>query len=210
MSNIAIHNRTGQSVGEMPLRDDLFSITPNKAVLHEKIVAQLANRRRGTAATKTRAFVSGGGAKPWRQKGTGRARVGSNRSPLWVGGAVIFGPQPRSYKQSFNKKKTLVALRSALATRMQEGAIIVLDKLELAEIKTKQIAELLKIFKVDGSALFTMVNADPKIEKSIRNLANTKLITVNNINVFDLIKYDTLIFSKDALEQIQSRLGQPV
>ncbi|MDI6783871.1 MAG: 50S ribosomal protein L4 [bacterium] len=193
----------------MSLREDIFAIPPNKKLLHEKVVAQLANRRRGTAATKTRAFVSGGGAKPWRQKGTGRARVGSNRSPLWVGGAVIFGPQPRSYKQSFNKKKTQAALKSAFATRMQDGAIIVLDKLELAEIKTKQIAELLKTFKVNGSALFTTVNADPKVEKSIRNLANTKLITTNNINVLDLLKYDTLIFSKDAFEEIQKRFGAP-
>lgn len=209
MSNIIIHNLSGESVGEMQLRDDIFTIRPNNAVLHEKVLAQLANRRRGTASTKTRAFVRGGGAKPWRQKGTGRARVGSNRSPLWVGGAVLFGPQPRSYRQSFNKTKTKLAIKSALSAKAKENAIIVLEKLEFSEIKTKQIAQLFKTLKVNNSVLFITANADIKIAKSISNLRDTKLIMDNNINVIDILKYDTLIFTRAALEKIQNQLGQP-
>jgi large subunit ribosomal protein L4 len=209
MSNITIHNISGQAVGEMPLNDEIFTLRPNTAVLHEKVLAQLANRRSGTASTKTRAFVRGGGAKPWKQKGTGRARVGSNRSPLWVGGAVIFGPLPRSYRQSFNKTKTVLALKSALSARAKDNAIIVLDNLEFPEIKTKHVTELLKALKVDGSALFITVTADEKTEKSIRNLRGIKLMIINNINVIDLLKYDTLIFTRAALEKIQIQLGQP-
>ncbi|MFB3897203.1 MAG: 50S ribosomal protein L4 [bacterium] len=207
MSNITIHNISGQAVGEIALRDEIFAIRPNTAVLHEKVVAQLANRRSGTASTKTRAFVSGGGTKPWRQKGTGRARVGSNRSPLWVGGAVLFGPLPRSYRQSFNKTKTELALKSALATRAQDKAIIVLNNLDFPEIKTKQVTELFKALKIDGSVLFITDKAEEKAEKSVRNLRDTKLIQVNNINVFDLLKYNTLIFTQAALEKIQVQLG---
>jgi large subunit ribosomal protein L4 len=209
MSNITIHNISGQSVGEMPLPEDIFGLRPNNAILHEKVLAQLANRRNGNASTKTRAFVSGGGAKPWRQKGTGRARVGSNRSPLWVGGAIIFGPQPRSYRQSFNKAKTQLALKSALSARAKDNAIIVLENLEFSEIKTRQVLQLLNTLKVNGSALFVTNKADEKAEKSIRNLPEVKLIMVNNINVVDLLKYDTLIFTQAALEKIQMQLGQP-
>jgi large subunit ribosomal protein L4 len=209
MSNITIHNISGQAVGEIALKDEIFAIRPNTAVLHEKVLAQLANRRSGTASTKTRAFVRGGGAKPWRQKGTGRARVGSNRSPLWVGGAVLFGPLPRSYRQSFNKTKTELALKSALATRAKDKAIMVLDNLDFPEIKTKQVLALLKTLKVDGSVLFITDKVDEKTEKSVRNLRGTKLINVNNINVIDLLKYDTLIFGQAALEKIQVQLGKP-
>lgn len=207
MSNITIHNISGQAVGEMVLKDDIFTIRPNTAVLHEKVLAQLANRRSGTASTKTRAFVRGGGIKPWRQKGTGRARVGSNRSPLWVGGAVIFGPLPRSYRQSFNKTKTELALKSALSTRVKDNAIIVLDNLAFPGIKTKQVSELLKTLKVDGSVLFIADKVDEKTEKSVRNLRDIKLIMVNTINVIDLLKYDTLIFTQAALEKVQVQLG---
>lgn len=207
MSNITIHNISGQSVGEIALKDEIFAIRPNNAVLHEKVVAQLANRRSGTASTKTRAFVSGGGTKPWRQKGTGRARVGSNRSPLWVGGAVLFGPLPRSYRKSFNKIKTELAIKSALASRAQDKAIVVLDNLDFPEIKTKQVSELLKTLKIAGSVLFVTDKANEKSEKSVRNLRDTKMIRVNNINVIDLLRYDTVIFTQAAIERIQEQLG---
>ncbi|MCX7919472.1 MAG: 50S ribosomal protein L4 [bacterium] len=207
MNTIPIHTITGEITGEMVLQDELFNAEPNPAVIHEKLVAQLANRRQGTAATKNRALVSGGGAKPWRQKGTGRARAGSNRSPLWVGGGVVFGPQPRSYKQAINKKKTKLALRSVLAIRFREGAILVLERFELPEIKTKQIVSLFKNLNLTGSILVIIEQPNEPLMKSIRNIANTKLLTIQNINVFDLLKYNRIIFTKAALETIQSQLA---
>ena len=206
MAKITLHNMAGTTAGELELKDSVFSVESNNAVVQEMVVAQLANRRRGTASTKRRDEVRGGGAKPWRQKGTGRARVGSNRSPLWVGGGSIFGPKPRKYTQKTTKKKTQLALCSALSDRLKEGKIVVLDKLQVEEIKTKPMVELLQ--KLDGlnGTLLVLEKADEKIEKSTRNLPEVKVCTTENINVYDILRFSKIIFDKSAILKIEKSL----
>lgn len=207
MISVPLKNMQGEQINEIRLAESVFGAKLNTAVLHEVVTAQLSNRRVGTACTKTRGEVSGGGRKPWPQKGTGRARVGSIRSPLWVGGGVVFGPKPRSYKKKVNAKKIKIALRSALSQKVEERKLTVLDKLELPEIKTKAIVALLDRLALKGTTLFILNSVDEKVIKSARNLPQVKVIFPNNLNVYDLLYYDNLIITKDALDRIQSMLS---
>jgi large subunit ribosomal protein L4 len=186
------------------LKEEIFGVKTRPHLLHAAIVMQLANRRAGTAATKSKGFVRGGGKKPWRQKGTGRARAGSIRSPLWVGGGTIFGPQPRDYSYRMPKKARREALLSALSLKYQDGKIVVVDKLELAEAKTKLMVRALADLNV-SSALIVIAQSDEKIERSARNLPKVKVLRVEGLNVYDLVRYEHLILTEDALKRIEEK-----
>jgi len=188
------------------LKEEIFGVKTRPHLLHQTIVMQLANRRSGTAATKSKGFVSGGGKKPWRQKGTGRARAGSIRSPIWVGGGTIFGPQPRDYSYRMPRKARREALLSALSLKNRDGKIIVVDKLEFEEAKTKLMVKALADLKVE-SALIVIAQSDDKIERAGRNLAKIKVLRVEGLNVYDLVRYDHLIFTEGALKLLQERLA---
>lgn len=188
------------------LKDEIFGVRARPHLLHATIVMQLANRRGGNAATKSKGFVKGGGKKPWRQKGTGRARAGSIRSPLWVGGGTIFGPQPRDYAYRMPKKARREALLSALSLKHHDGKIVVVDKLELAEAKTKLMVRALADLQV-SSALIVIAHSDEKIERSARNLPKIKVLRVEGLNVYDLIRYEHLILTEAALKLIEERLA---
>ncbi len=188
------------------LKEEIFGVKTRPHLLHQTIVMQLANRRSGTAATKSKGFVSGGGKKPWRQKGTGRARAGSNRSPIWVGGGTIFGPQPRDYGYRMPRKARREALLSALSLKNRDGKIIVVDKFELEEAKTKLMVKTLADLKVE-SALIVIARSDDKVERAGRNLAKVKVLRVEGLNVYDLVRYDHLIFTEEALKVLQERLA---
>ncbi len=188
------------------LKEEIFGVKTRPHLLHQTIVMQLATRRSGTAATKSKGFVSGGGKKPWRQKGTGRARAGSNRSPIWVGGGTIFGPQPRDYAYRMPRKARREALLSALSSKNRDGRIIVVDKLEFEEAKTKLMVKALADLKVE-SALVVIAQSDDKIERAGRNLAKVKVLRVEGLNVYDLLRYDHLIFTEEALKLLQERLA---
>ena len=188
------------------LKEEIFGVKTRPHLLHQTVVMQLANRRSGTAATKSKGFVSGGGKKPWRQKGTGRARAGSIRSPIWVGGGTIFGPQPRDYSYRMPRKARREALLSALSLKNRDGKIIVVDKLEFEEAKTKLMVKALADLKVE-SALIVIAQSDDKIERAGRNLAKVKVLRVEGLNVYDLVRYDHLIFTEGALKLLQERLA---
>jgi len=204
---VPLYNMEGQTIGEVELRDDIFGITPHVPVMHQALVRQLANARLGTHKTKTRGEVSGGGRKPWRQKGTGRARQGSIRAPQWRGGGTVFGPRPRSYRQKMPKKMRHLAYKSALSVKAKEGQIIVLDKLEMPEPKTKAMAALLGALAVDSSALILLPGRNENVEKSARNLPGVKTLRAQYLNVRDLLGYDYLVMPLGALEVIESILG---
>jgi large subunit ribosomal protein L4 len=188
------------------LKEEIFGVKSRPHLLHQTVVMQLANRRAGTAATKSKGFVSGGGKKPWRQKGTGRARAGSIRSPIWVGGGTVFGPQPRDYSYRLPRKARREALLSALSLKNHDGKILVLDKLELEEAKTKLMVKALAELKVE-SALIVIAQADDKIERAARNLPKIKVLRVEGLNVYDLVRYDHLIFTEAALKLLEERLA---
>ncbi len=188
------------------LKDEIFGVKPRSHLLHQTIVMQLANRRAGSAATKTKGFVSGGGKKPWRQKGTGRARAGSIRSPIWVGGGTTFGPAPRDYSYRMPRKARKEALLCALSLKNRDGKIIVVDKLELEEPKTKIMVKALAELKV-GSALIVIAQRNEKIERSARNLPAVKVLRVEGLNVYDLLRYEYLILIEDALKLLEKRLA---
>ena len=202
MANVAVLNMTGAQVGTIELNDAIFGIEANEHVMHLAVVNYLANQRQGTQSTKTRAEVRGGGRKPYRQKGTGRARQGSIRSPQWVGGGVVFAPKPRDYSFKLNKKVKRLALQSALSTKVAEGKIIVLDELTLAEVKTKEMAKVLENIKC-GNALIVMDGSNENVILSARNIPEVKTASVSTINVYDLLKYNTLVVTKEAVEKIQ-------
>ena len=204
---VPLYNMEGQTIGEVELRDDIFGITPHVPVMHQALVRQLANARLGTHKTKTRGEVSGGGRKPWRQKGTGRARQGSIRAPQWRGGGTVFGPRPRSYRQKMPKKMRHLAYKSALSVKAKEGQVIVLDKLEMPEPKTKAMAALLGALAVDSSALILLPERNENVEKSARNLPGVKTLRAQYLNVRDLLGYDYLVMPLGALEVIESILG---
>ncbi|GEA14396.1 50S ribosomal protein L4 [Moorella sp. E308F] len=206
MPRVAVYNIQGQQVGEMDLDERIFGGEVNEAVLHQAVVMQLASRRRGTAATRTWAEVSGGGRKPWRQKGTGRARAGSIRSPLWRGGAVIFGPQPRDYGFKLPKKVRRLALRSALASKVREGNIIVLDELKLARPRTKDMVAVLRALHVEDKALVVTAGKEPNVELSARNLPGVTCLTSAGLNVYDLLAHDKLVITKEAISLIEESL----
>jgi large subunit ribosomal protein L4 len=187
------------------LKEEIFGIKTRPHLLHQFVVMQLNNRRAGTAATKSKGFVRGGGKKPWRQKGTGRARAGSTRSPLWVGGGTIFGPQPRDYSFRMPRKARKEALLSALSLKNRDGKIIVVDKLQLEEAKTKLMAKALAELRVT-SALIVISQPDTTIERSSRNIPTVKVLRVEGLNVYDLVRYEHLILTESALKLLQERL----
>lgn len=203
MPKVDVYNMDGQKVGDMILSDDIFGIEINPVAMHAAVVNILANARQGTQSTKTRAEVRGGGRKPWRQKGTGRARHGSIRSPQWVGGGVALGPKPRSYKYTLPKKVRRLALKSALSSKVLENDIVVLDDLKLDAIKTKQMVKVLNNLKVDSSALIVLPAVDEKVIKSSRNICGVKTALVNTINTYDILKYKKFIATREAIAKIE-------
>ena len=202
MANVAVLNMAGAQVGTIELNDAIFGIEANEHVMHLAVVQYLANQRQGTQSAKTRAEVRGGGRKPWRQKGTGRARQGSIRSPQWTGGGVVFAPKPRDYSFKLNKKFKRVALKSALTTKAVENKIIVLDELTLEAVKTKEMAKVLTNINA-GKALIVMDGSNKNVMLSARNIPEVKTAAVNTINVYDLLKYNTLVVTKEAVAKIE-------
>jgi large subunit ribosomal protein L4 len=202
MPKVTVYNMNAEQVGELELDERLFGAPVRPDLMHQVVVGQMAAKRSGTHKTKTRAEVAGGGRKPWRQKGTGRARQGSTRSPQWKGGGVVFGPQPRDYSIRVNKKVRRAALYSALTTKVDEGKIIVLDTLELPEFKTKQVAGLLAKFNV-AQALIVDAAKQETAYRSAKNLQNVKYTQANFINVYDLLKHSHLVLTKDAVAKVQ-------
>lgn len=202
MAKVAVYDMNGKACGEMELSDNIFGVEVNTHVMHEVVVAQLANRRQGTQSTKTRAEVRGGGKKPYRQKGTGRARQGSIRSPQWVGGGVVFAPKPRDYSKKVNKKARRVALKSALTSKVQEEKFIVLDQLSLDQIKTKDMQKVLDAFKLE-KALIVLNGENQNVVLSARNIPGVKTTPAELINVYDILKYETFFTTKDAVAKIE-------
>ncbi|CCJ33310.1 MULTISPECIES: 50S ribosomal protein L4 [Caloramator] len=202
MPKVDLFNMNAEKVGEIELSDAVFGAPINKEAMHQVVVNILANRRQGTQSALTRAEVSGGGKKPWRQKGTGRARHGSIRSPQWRHGGIVFAPKPRDYSYTLPKKLKRVALKSALSSKVAENQIIVLDKLTLDAPKTKTIAEMLKKFNANKT-LIVVKESDEVIYKSVRNIENAHVIPVNNLNVYDILKYDKFIVTQDAARLIE-------
>ena len=202
MADVKVYNMSGAEVGTMSLNDDIFGIDVNEHAMHLAVVQYLANQRQGTQSAKTRAEVRGGGRKPWRQKGTGRARQGSIRSPQWTGGGVVFAPKPRDYSFKLNKKFKRLALKSALTTKAAEAKIIVLDELTLTEVKTKEMAKVLTNINA-GKALIVMDGSNKNVMLSARNIPEVKTAAVNTINVYDLLKYNTLVVTKEAVAKIE-------
>jgi large subunit ribosomal protein L4 len=202
MPNIKVVDMTGKEIGETSLSNELFAAPINKAVLHAAVRAYLMNQRQGTQSTLTRSEVSGGGKKPWRQKGTGRARQGSTRAAQWIKGGIIFAPKPRSYRYTLNKKLRRLALKSALSSKAAAEEILVLDALALDEIKTSKVAAMLKALKIDTTALIVTAESDEKVVKSARNIAGVCTATVGTINVYDILRYNKFIITKDALAKV--------
>ena len=203
MSTISVFDMAGNQVSETELNDAVFGITPNEGVMHAMVVNYLANQRQGTQSTLTRTEVSGGGRKPWRQKGTGHARQGSTRAPQWVHGGVALGPKPRDYRYALNKKVRRLAMKSALSTKVLDNNMIVLDALELDTFKTKTIVEMLKALNVEGKALIVTAEADTKVIKSAANIPGIKTAAVNTLNVYDILNADQFIVTKAAVEMLQ-------
>ena len=203
MPKVDVYDIKGKKVSDVELADSVFGIEPNEAVVHSVLVNYLANQRQGTQSTKTRAEVRGGGKKPWRQKGTGRARQGSIRAPQWIKGGIALGPKPRSYKYTVNKKEKRLAIKSVLSSKVIEKELTVVDKLELKEIKTKSMVKALTALKVEGKTLIIVPEKNTNVVMSARNIEGVKTITANNINVFDLLKYNNLILSVDTVKKLE-------
>lgn len=204
---VPLYTLSGKRKKEVELPDHIFAAPVNEAVMHQALVRQLANARLGTHKTKTRGEVRGGGAKPWRQKGTGRARQGSRRAPQWPGGGTVFGPQPRSYRQKMPKKMRHLALKGGLTVKAQEGRILVLDGLEMEEPKTKEMLTILENLKVEDSALILLPERNTNVERSARNIRGVKTLRANYLNLRDLLSHDWLIMPLGALEVIEGVLG---
>ena len=202
MANVSVYNIEGKEVGTIDLNDAVFGVEVNEHLVHMAVVSQLANNRQGTQKAKTRSEVSGGGRKPWRQKGTGHARQGSTRSPQWTGGGVVFAPTPRDYSVKMNKKEKQLAMKSVLTSKVNESKFIVLDELKLAEIKTKQIKAVLDNLKVE-KALIVTKEKDDVVVKSANNLPKVATTALNNINVYDILKYDTVVVTSEAVAAIE-------
>ena len=202
MANVSVFNMEGKEVGTIELNDAVFGVEVNEHLVHMAVVQQLANNRQGTQKAKTRSEVSGGGRKPWRQKGTGHARQGSTRAPQWTGGGVVFAPVPRDYSFKLNKKEKRAALKSALTSRVLENKLIVVDELKFDEIKTKKFAAVMDNLKVN-KALVVIADNDEKVVMSARNIPTVKTAQVGTINVYDILKGDTLILTKDAVAKIE-------
>ena len=202
MAKVAVYKMDGTETGEIELKDSIFNAEVKPAVMHEAVVSYLANRRQGTQSAKTRAEVRGGGRKPYRQKGTGRARQGSIRSPQWVGGGVVFAPKPRDYALKMNKKARRAAIRSALTTRVQESKLLVLEDIALAEVKTKEMQKVLNQFDLK-KALILLTESDTNAVLSARNIPDVKTLPAEQVNVYDVLKYENLVASKAAIEKIE-------
>ena len=202
MANVSVYNMEGNEVGKMDLNDAVFGVEVNENLVHMAVVAQLANNRQGTQKAKTRSEVSGGGRKPWRQKGTGHARQGSTRAPQWTGGGIVFAPTPRDYTIRLNKKEKRAALKSALTSRVLENKFIVVDELKLDEIKTKKFQNVLNNLKVNKALVVVDENSD-NVVKSAKNIQSVKTAYVNTINVYDILKYNTVVATKAAVANIE-------
>ncbi len=203
MPQVKVYDMGGKEVGTMDLNDNFFGLEVNESLLHQAVVLQLASERQGTHATKTRGFVRGGGKKPWRQKGTGRARAGSRRSPVWVGGGTVFGPHPRKYGFSMPRKQRRLALKCALSDKVKSGDFLVLDKLEFDAPKTKRAVQLLNDFSVQSKSLFVTLESAENVEKSVRNIPGMKAVGATGINVYDILNHDKLFITKDAVARVE-------
>ena len=203
MPKVDVLDMKGKKVSDIELADSVFGIEPNEAIVHSVLVNYLANQRQGTQSTKTRAEVSGGGKKPWRQKGTGRARQGSIRAPQWIKGGIALGPKPRSYKHTVNKKEKRLAIKSVLSSKVLEKELTVVDKLEVKEIKTKTMVKALADMKVEGKTLIILPENNKNVLMSSRNIEGVKTIVANNINIFDLLKYTNLILPVDTVKKLE-------
>ena len=202
MANVSVYNIEGKEVGSIELNDAVFGVEVNEHLVHMAVVNQLANNRQGTQSAKTRSEVSGGGRKPWRQKGTGHARQGSTRSPQWTGGGVVFAPKPRDYSFKMNKKEKRIALLSALSSKVADNKIVVLDAFNLDEVKTKKFAEVMSNLKVD-KALVVIEGENKNLVLSGRNIPTVKVSATNEINTYDVLKYETLVVTKAAVEKLE-------
>lgn len=203
MPKVAVYNVSGEQVSEIELKDSIFGIEVNEHVLYEVVKNQLANKRQGTQSAKTRAEVRGGGRKPWRQKGTGRARHGSIRSPLWVGGGVVFAPKPRDYRYTLPRKVRRLAMKSALTSKVNSNELIVLDELNLETPKTKEMVSILKNLKVEKKALIVIADKNEAVIRSAKNIPGVETASVNTLNVYDILKYDKFIITKDAVQKVE-------
>ena len=203
MPKVDVLDMKGKKVSDIELADSVFGIEPNEAIVHSVLVNYLANQRQGTQSTKTRAEVSGGGKKPWRQKGTGRARQGSIRAPQWIKGGIALGPKPRSYKYRVNKKEKRLAIKSCLSSKVLEKELTVVDSLPLKEIKTKEMVKALNNLKVEGKTLILLPEKNETVQKSARNIEGVKTTLVNTINVYDLLKYKNLVITLDTVKKLE-------
>ena len=202
MATVAVYNIEGKEVDKLELNDNVFGVEINEHLVHLAVVSQLANGRQGTQSAKTRSEVSGGGRKPWRQKGTGHARQGSTRSPQWTGGGVVFAPKPRDYSMKMNKREKQIAIKSALTSKVQDSKLIVVDEFKLDEIKTSKFAQILDNLKAP-KALVVTKDKDEKVVLSARNIPTVKTTMTNSINEYDILKYDSLVITKDAVAAIE-------
>ena len=203
MPKVDVYDLNGKKVSDIELAENVFGIEPNEAIVHSVLKNYLANQRQGTQSTKTRAEVRGGGRKPWRQKGTGRARQGSTRAPQWIKGGIALGPKPRSYRYTVNKKERRLAIRSVLSSKVLEKELTVLDKIELKEIKTKSMVKALSALKLEGKTLIVLPENNTNVVMSARNIEGVKTISANNINVFDLLKYNNLVLPVDTVKKLE-------
>ena len=203
MANVSVYNMEGSEVGKLDLNDSVFAVDVNEHLMHMAVVLQLANKRQGTQKGKTRSEVSGGGRKPWRQKGTGHARQGSTRSPQWTGGGVVFAPTPRDYSFKMNKKEKAGAIKSALTTKVNEEKFFVMDSLKFDEIKTKKMVSVLDALKVNKALVVLDGEDNDNVEVSARNIAGVRTVYSNAINVYDILKYDTIIITKSAVAKLE-------
>ena len=203
MPKIDVYDINGKKVKELELNEAVFGIEPNETVVHSVLVNFLANQRQGTQSTKTRSEVSGGGRKPWRQKGTGRARQGSIRAPQWIKGGIALGPKPRSYKYTVNKKERQLAVKSVLSSKVLENELVVVDSLPLNDIKTKEMVKVLSNLKVEGKALIMLSEKNEKVQKSARNIEGVKTTLVETINIYDLLKYNKLVVTEDTVKKLE-------
>ena len=203
MPKVDVYDIAGKKVDTVDLKDEVFGIEPNETVVHSVLVNYLANQRQGTQSTKTRAEVSGGGRKPWRQKGTGRARQGSIRAPQWIKGGIALGPKPRSYKYTVNKKEKRLAIKSVLSSKVLEKELTVVNEIKLKEIKTKEMQKALNNLKVEGKTLILLPEKNETVQKSARNIEGVKTTLVNTINVYDLLKYKNLVITLDTVKKLE-------
>ena len=203
MPKIDVYNVDGKKTGDVELKEEIFGIIPNEDVVHSVVVNYLANQRQGTQSTKTRSEVSGGGKKPWRQKGTGRARKGSIRAPQWIKGGIALGPKPRSYSYRINKKEKRLAVKSVLSSKVAENELVVLDKLEMNEVKTKNMVKVLNNLKLEGKVLIVLPEKNENVQLSSRNIEGVKTSLVNNMNAYELLKYNKLVVTLDTVKKIE-------